>query len=333
MRTLKINAKIAFFSFLFAAGILGNAELFRVHALHELTLTDNTSEVKTTAGINDALSIQLPEDVTFINGIELSIKIPEIIASWRDTIAYSVYNGIQPVPSAEKIDYSGERLCVGTFPGKLSYTIYIPLSSDFAIKESPYHTILSPAPNTSGHFVFFRMQLAMKGVPESFETATFAITARPVLRDKGALVLTVTEPASEDTAVRPYSLYLDGALTELTEGKTLILPTGEHHLSITSEHFRDEVRTFRIEQARETALAVHLRDIAPTIRIVSPENALLFFDGEPFTPTDKDFSVSPGEHTVRFIIGDYEITKTVSAVNGRSYTVNFSIDATVSESD
>ncbi|MCR5724620.1 MAG: hypothetical protein K6G80_05990 [Treponema sp.] len=331
-RTRKSTA-IIFSSLIFAAGFLASGETFRVHELHELALSDTNSECRVRAGINDALSVELPDDVTYINGIELTVRIPEIIASWRDTVAYSLYNGIKPTPAKDKIDYTGERISVGTFPGKLSYTIYIPISKDFSIKESPYHTILTAIPDTTGKFIFFRMQLAMKGVPEAFESETFDITARPVLRDKGALSLSVTPPEKDAGKNYPYSLYIDGELMEFQQANLLLLPTGEHHLSITSEYFRDEVRTFRIEQARETSLAVMLRDIAPTLRIISPENAKLFLDGEPFTAGSADVVVTPGDHTVRFVIGDYEVVKTVTAVNGRSYTVNLSVDATVSESE
>ena len=32
-----------------------------------------------------------------------------------------------------------------------------------------------------------------------------------------------------------------------------------------------------------------------------------------------------------FILGDYEIVKTISAMNGRTYSVNLNVDATISE--
>ena len=309
------------------------AETFRVHAMFPLQVPesppqDAVEEQKIAVGMNDALSLILPEDRTYLSGIELRVKIPEEIAAWRDTIAYSLYNGIEPLPAADIIDYSGERISVNTFPGKLSLIIYIPIAKDFAIKESPYHVIVGAKPDTSDGFVFLRLQLAMKGVPESFERAQFELSARPVLRDLGALALTVLEPEGETNG---YQLFIDGEAAEA--GGALLLATGEHHLSLTSESYRDEVRTFRIEQARTTALSVQLRGIAPTVRVVSPENAQVYFDGTLLADTKNAFVVTPGDHSVRFVVGDYELVKTVQAVNGRSYTVNLSIDAEVSETD
>ena len=328
-----ICSKTCLLPLLLCSALLCQAETFRVHQLHPMPLADTSSECKVKAGINDALSIQLPQDMTYVNGIELSVKIPEIIAYWRDTVAYSVYNDIKPLPEADKIDYSGERILVGTFPGKLTLTIYIPLDKDFSVRESPYHVILTPVPDTSTGFVFFRMQLAMKGVPESFEDSLFEITAKPVLRDVGALDLSVSGLRNaDDGSPLPYMLYIDGVLQEQQE-KPALFTTGEHHLSITSQHYRDEVRTFRIEQARTTDLAIQLRDIAPALRIISPKGAELYYDGEPRASDGSEFTITPGEHLIRFVIGDYEIVKTVTAVNGRSYTVNLAIDATVTESE
>lgn len=303
------------------------AETFRVHELFPLTITDISSEPKAVTSINDALSIELPEDLTYINGIELHIKIPEDVAAWRDTIAYSLYNGIEPRPQKDKIDYSGERISVNTLPGKLSLVVYIPIANDFTIKESPYHVIISAIPNIKNHFIFFRMQLAMKGVPESFESAQFEISAKPVLRNVGTFTLIALEPNNDN---KGFQAFIDG---EAVDENTVLLETGEHQLSIHSEYYRDEVRTFRIDQAQTTTLEVVLRSIEPTLRVISPENARVYYDGTLLENTREAFVVIPGEHSIKFVIGDYEVVKNVTVVNGRSYTVNLSVDASVSETD
>ena len=40
-------------------------------------------------GINDAICIKLPKDLTFIQGIELNIKIPSLLARFPNTVIYS----------------------------------------------------------------------------------------------------------------------------------------------------------------------------------------------------------------------------------------------------
>ncbi len=322
-------AKALLISSLFFLLSAVQAESFRVRAVTPVAFTDLFTETHAEAGINDAILISLPKDMTYISGIELHFKIPEIIASWRDTIAYSLYDDLSPRPTAKNIDYSGTRITVGTFPGRLSHTIYIPLTDDINIKDSPYHEKLAVIPNTKDRIIFFRMQLAMKGVPEAFEDASFEFTAKPILISKGKLNLTINEPKSAST---PYTLVIDNKQVSLAKDG-ILLDLGEHHLSITSENYRNEVRTFRIEQAKTTSLVVNLRGIAPLLKIASPENAQVFLDGNSVETTKEPFEITPGDHAVRFVIGDYEVVRTVTAVNGRSYNVNLSIDATVSEEE
>jgi len=319
-------SKISFFSFLLFCSLSLGAETFRIHKLVPVTIS--TEGIESEAGINDALAIALPQDMTFINGVELTFKLPEDMATWRDSVAYSLYDDVKPKPDTTKIDYEGKRISVGTFPGKRSLTIFIPLAEDFSVKESPYYEKIQIMPSTKDNLLFFRMQLAMKGTPASLEEALIKVTAKPVFRNKGKINLTITEPKEEKL---PYTVFIDGNETDIS--KPCLLDLGEHHLSITSESYRNEVRTFRIEQAKTTSLSINLKGIEPTIKIISPENAKISFDGTELTSIKDEFVVTPGDHTIVFTIGDYEVAKTVSAVNGRSYTVNLAIDATISESD
>ena len=104
-----------------------------------------------------------------------------------------------------------------------------------------------------------------------------------------------------------------------------------HYLAITSEHYRTEVRTFAIEQAKTTSLEVQLRDTAPSIVITAPENASVFIDGTPVSWEAGPITVSTGEHTVKFVIGDYVVSKTVTAIIGKTYNVSVSIGVQVIE--
>ena len=128
----KINASILF---LFAATFL-NAETFRVSKVKTVNLTnDFTTEKSTSVGINEALAIFLPEDKTFLQGLEIKMDIPSAIASWPDCVACSIYNDISPKPSESKIDYSGTRFFVSTLPGRLSWILQIPLTKNNTIKS------------------------------------------------------------------------------------------------------------------------------------------------------------------------------------------------------
>lgn len=315
--------------------------MFRVDSVVPLSVDIEGTSEKIKAGINDAVLIQLPSDLTFVKAVELNVKIPQEIASWRDSVAYSIYENLSPKPDASKIDYEGKRICVKTFPSRLSTTIYIPLSAENDLKDSPYAVKLPVIADSKNGSIFLRLQLVMKGIPDSIENAKFEISAKSVLSNEGILILKIKEPESKassdvssETAPSPFTVFIDESTLNIDE-KGAILPTGEHHLSVISDFYRNEIRSFRIDQAKTTEIEIHLRDIAPTLRILAPENATVFLDENKLESAaiKEEIPIESGEHQVRFKIGDYEIIKSVSCQNGRSYTVNLSIDATVSESE
>lgn len=321
--------KNSVFSLLFAAVLPLYGEMFRVAQVKTVVLPQSYEDVSLNAGIFDGVSVKLPEDTTFISGIEINIKVPEIVASWRDSVACTFYQNVSPSPSSNVIDYSATRVSLTTIPGRLNHTIYVPLNSKFSVKESPYAKVVETINELTDNSVFFRFQLAMKGAPEALESAEFELSVKPVLSNEGKVKLTVNQP---DNKNEPYSVYIDDkAVTIPQDG--LIVKSGEHHLSLTSQAFRNEVRTFIVENAKTTNLNVLLRGIEPLIKIVCPQNASVTLDGQPVSVSENSFVITPETHTVKFNFGDYEITKTLNAINGRSYTVNLNVDASISEEE
>ena len=75
------------------------AETFRVSKVKVINLTNTTSEMTAKLGINESLAIYLPEDKTFIQGLEIKMDIPSAVASWPDCVACSIYNKISPKPT------------------------------------------------------------------------------------------------------------------------------------------------------------------------------------------------------------------------------------------
>ncbi len=306
-----------------------NAETFRVAKMHALTIPQDYSEVSATLGIADAVTIKLPHDKTFITGIELSLKVPQIVATWRDSVAYAFYEKLDPLPAEKKIDYSANRISLYTIPGKLTHTVYIPLNDKFNVKNNPYARIIEEKLNPENDLIFVRFMLAMKGAPEELEYAKLELTAKPVLSDEGYFSLDVEKPQDKQDG---YSVYIDDNFITSSLEK-IVLSKGEHHLTVSGDSYRNEIRTFIVEQAKTTQLKVELRGIEPEVKIVSPRNAAIFFDNEPVENSKEPFIITQGSHTIKFVIGDYEITKTLNAENGRSYTINLNIDASVTEEE
>ncbi|WP_294427787.1 hypothetical protein [uncultured Treponema sp.] len=327
--------KFSLCTLLFLGAAFSFSENFRVRKVIPIELSKIDDKITVESGINDALFVTLPEDLTYISALELSFKIPELIATWRDSVAYTLYDNLNPVPSENNLNYYGERIHLDTLPGKLSLTLHIPISNDFTIKDTPYSTKLPVFKNYKKGF-FLRFMMVMKGVPESLENSVLEITAKPVLKNKGKLNLSIEPPDSSaasslSESEKKISVFIDDIPVQNYE--TQLLSTGEHHLSVVSDFFRNELRTFRIEQAKTTSLSVKLRGIEPLLKILCPKDTKVFLDDTPVSATEEPMAITQGEHKVKFLLADYEIVKTLSVLNGRTYSVNLNVDASVTEEE
>ena len=327
MKIHGIRSKIIIFSLLCAVCPLFS-ETFRVRKMLPLELTGTVQNEQTLiTGINDGIAIFLPSDRSWLEGIEIKIAIPEAVAAWQDSVALSLYDNITPLPSSSQIDYSGTRSFVKPLPARLSWIIRIPLSASVSFKESAYETKLGVVPDIKRGFVFVRLQPAMKGIPDETINAELKITVKPILINKGRLCVSVASP-NED--VSPYTLFIDGNKAQRDENGWTLTP-GTHDVHIVSDFYRSEMRTVRIEQAKTTELEIALKSLVPTLLVTAPENAAVYIDGQKCGEIGKAFEISEGNHTVRFVIGDYEIVRTISAQKGKSYTASVAVDLNISE--
>ena len=129
--------KLAVPIFLTAALADASAENFRVRSLIPTGLSEISEQATVKSGINYSVFITLPEDLTYVSGIEIKLKIPEEIVAWWDSVEYMLYDKLIPDVQKEETDYFGERLYLRTIPGNFSLMLYVTLSHDFSIKESP----------------------------------------------------------------------------------------------------------------------------------------------------------------------------------------------------
>lgn len=318
------------FSLLFINAITPlTAETFRVSKLHPVEITQDYSETSAKLGINESLAIFLPEDKTFIEGLELKFDIPESVAYWMDSVACSVYTNIKPDPTSNQIDYSGNRVYVSTLPGKLSWILQIPFKKNNNLKTNQYTTKMDTVYELSQNFVFIRLQPVMKGVPEETLNAVIPITVKPILADQGILDLTLTATQGD---LEHCTVFIDDKMVDFFDNTNkLILKTGVHDLTVVSENYRNEVRTVRIDQAKTTPLTVEMKGIEPALIILAPDGTKVLLDGEPCNKIGVEFPVSEGEHKIEFHIGDYDIIRTISVIKGKTYTANFTLDLNISE--
>ena len=345
---------VSIFSFFAMLTIPVFAEQFRVAKLHTVSISEDVnSEAEAALELNDALAIFLPESRTFIEGIEIKMSIPEETALWRDCCACIVYDSVNPSPATAQIDFSGNKIFFEVLPGKLSWFLQIPITETKQFKTNQYTTRLEKKPELSGNYIFLRLQQVMKGVPDSVLDSKIQMHIKPVLSDKGILNLDIEEAelplqnnkeelqtqeeasegekADDNSDAEPfYTVFIDDNPVQ-DAYDNILLGTGIHTVSVISESYRTEVRTVRIEQAKKSDLTIQLKSIEPTLIITAPEGTKIQLDGEDFNETGKEIIISEGEHKVTFIIGDYEIIRSISAIKGKTYKANLAVDLQISE--
>ena len=322
--------KLTIFAILFfLSSAVAFSEQFRVHKSVPLPISRSGSKNTVSVGVNDCIVIELPSDMEFIEGVELQFKVPKEVAAWRDSVAYSFYDGIVPEPSSSIIDYNGIRRTTGTFGSSLSLTLKIPLKRNHTIKKDAYSNLMSSVPEVVNGKIFLRLQLAMKGTSDDLYSAQFQVSGRPLFINKGKLFVQPTAPDKGD--VKPFTVFIDGTQTDVSSG--VLLTPGIHNINIVSDHYRNEFRTVTVEQAKRHTVNVEFQSIEPMIRIAAPEGTQVFIDESPVSSITSPVFVSQGEHQIRLVIGDYEMVRSISALNGRTYNVAVSINAAITEEE
>ena len=325
--------KKAVFSLIILCSAKIYAENFRVHKTVFIQVPQTEASKKVECGINDGLAIKLPADRTFIQGIEILIKVPAIVTKWQDSVAWSFYSDILPEPSESTIDYQGTRHSVHTFSNSLSLNIQLPLKQNNTIKKSPYAVYVSHIPTENNGIIFLRMQLVMKGIDDNIGVSNFEISVKPILTNNGYLKIRSESPDGSPE-IKPYTAFADGKPLELPQNK-IILEKGTHTINFVSDFYRNEVRTVNIAPGTTTYLDIQFRDIAPTVNLYAPKNTTVYMDG---TIIDQWYSkdsitVSQGDHQFKFVIGDWETVRSINAINGHSYNISLTIDSNVEEQD
>ncbi len=309
---------------LFQAG----AEMFKVNQTWMLSIPEDGAPQTVTAKVDDAIVIHLPEDKSFMEGIEILFKVPAEVAQWMDSVSWAFYNGIKPEPTENRTDYRGRRTTVGTFGDLLSLDIKVPLSKDNSIKQDAYSVYIDDIPDFKNNKIFLRLQLAIKAAKESLAFSSFDITVKPIYVNQGRLKINLIPPEGE--TLKETDIYIDGQQVK-QQAEGISLSPGIHDISIVSGSYRNEVRTITVDQAKVVDLEIQLKDITPLVRLAIPIGTQAYCDGTKIENTKQAMKLAQGRHSFRFVLGGYEISRQVDLVNGHNYTVSLNIDATVSE--
>jgi len=278
----------------------------------------------------DAVAIFLVAPSPFIQGIEIDIRIPKPMQSAQGAFEWTLYRLLTPTPSADHVAYDGERELSQALPARAGVVLQIPVSSRHSLRTSPYATVLPVMLEPTDFPVLFKLSALTKGLTMEQEKAVYQVKVRPIFTDEGALRLTLTQPEDLVGIATP-NVYVDEKKIEVWQD-LVFLKKGAHTLQVAGEGVRDETRTFAVESGKIFAIEIKLQGTKPILIFEAPANAVILLDDQPVDHSSSlHLVVEPGERTVVCRIGDYTITRTFTAVRGKTYHIVFSVDVQIQE--
>ncbi|QQO10967.1 hypothetical protein [Breznakiella homolactica] len=278
----------------------------------------------------DSAVIVLGSDTRFFRGIELELTAPQKFLQHRGSLAIVLYSDLDAVPGTGVADLNLRQLSFEPIPNKIQTIYQIPIRTGHGLRASPYASLPAGIVRPEAFPILFRIMPVMKGLSEDIETMRFQLTARPILSDEGAVKITARFP--EQLPDRPFTLLIDDEVVENYRDER-VLKEGEHHLVIFSDDYRNESRRFLVERGKILELTIDLQDPTPLVVFEVPENTQIFFNDLPVEDSRMPIPTEPGEHKVRFQVGDYSVIKPLVIQKGKTYRVALTIDVSVHESD
>jgi len=324
------KAKIILAIFLLFSCSRLRAESFRTVVSGLIEVSAGQADTVIPIGINSAVIINLGADTRFLRGVEIEISAPQSWLPYRGSLVMMMYSKINPQTADGVTDMDGSRIAFEPLPSRLRIIYHVPIRQQHGLRTTTSVTVPASIVQPASFPVIFRLMQVSKGLPDDFENITFNFTARPILSDEGAVRFIPRYPAQLRN--RPFTILVDDTvISNISEH--VLLREGEHHLVVLSEDYRNESRRFVVERAKVIDLTIDLQDPTPIIIFEGPQNAQIYLNNNQIPRGRESVTVEPGQHEVRFNVGDYTIMRTLNIQRGKTYRVSLSVDLTIHEED
>ncbi len=310
------------------------AETLRGPLVAELSVTPMESASAQGIGLEGIVLIMIDGDVRFMDAIDIEITSPNTVAEHPGALTLSVLGPLSIETRAEIANIVGDELLRQPLVrgGKTFYQIVLRDDADPDALPAVVRIGDVVPPRT------FPLALSviprMKGQSEAVQAAEFTVTARPVIRDIGALAIRyVYEDGSvfdPDAPLAPeFSLTIDDEPVAV-DSEYLVTP-GLHRLRLRSERFQDQDVTVGVDRGRSVTVEVPLRLALATVHYSVPRDASVYVNGQLREGSSGDFTVPPGEHTIVVVMGDYTVTRRFRVEERQTYSVSVTLDIVIEE--
>jgi hypothetical protein len=324
------RAKLIFAIFLLFSCFHLQAESFRTIVEGVVEVSPGSTDNAISIGINSAVIINLGADTRFLRGIEIEIAAPHGWLQYRDSVVMSMYNDLNPQTAEGISDMDGSRIAFEPLPSRLRIIYHVPVRQQHGLRTTTSIIVPANIVQPASFPIMFRLMQVSKGLTEDFENMSFTFIARPILSDEGAVRLIPRYPAQLRN--RPFTVFIDeNHISNISE--QILLREGEHHLVILSDDYRNESRRFVVEKAKIVELTIELQDPTPIIIFEGPQNAQIFLNNNPIPRNREPVTVEPGQHEVKFTVGDYTVIRTLNIQRGKTYRISLAVDLTIQEEE
>ena len=281
-------------------------------------------QISMTAG--EIAAISLEKNSEFLSGLQIEIVLPDLLKQNAEYFVLEIFNNITPQPDVNAIAYSGNNIFFQVLPYLNTINIKLPFNTPETRHQTPGNYTLSKAIRYNQFPILFTLQTISKGVSDTVLLKNFYIKIKPELIKKGYLNLKIIKPDSLEND--KINVYIDGT-REINWKSALLLDSGVHALQVMAENFMEENSSFLIETAKTSSLEITLKEAVSKLFIDILPGTVIFLDGNKMESLPKDgIPVSPGNHTLRFKIGDYSLSKSIYIYEGKKYNITlfFNID-------
>ncbi|MCK5153369.1 MAG: PEGA domain-containing protein [Spirochaetales bacterium] len=281
-----------------------------------------TEKLETNFKLFDLTGINIKQN-SFIEGIELTLNIPDELARYRDSFMLNIYYKLSSLPDESLKSYRGSLLLSKIIPVSKKMFISIPMTLSGNTDLIP-GSVVTKQLNKIDFPLILSISPVMKGIPNSVLSSVFSLDIIPVLSSQGILELNITGSENKHTII------LDGK--QLSHKEEYILEEGIHQLVIKSDNFEEISQSFVITRGSRTTLNLVLKQLLPTVIFEAPLGSEIILDGEKITSTsNRAFEISPGEHVVRIKLGDYSLSKKFTIVAEKKYKISLFLDILIHE--
>lgn len=322
MRLQTVPKKILFILFLIHLAVASYAENIRGTVAG--TIADGT----------EGLSFK-PEELIILDGSEISniqegveirVEIPAGIRRFQNSFALFIYRNVQPIPTRDRNTYTGTRTYMRLLPSREALFLRIPLYRKHSITSDALTEVLPNSVAAEDFPLIITVLPVMKGVPDSAFNQLLRISSSAIWKNEGTLSVDVTNPSGDPDEI--IEMTVDGHIAEI--GERITLEAGLHRIVVTSTHAPTVEKTVAVEPGREENLELSLDYTPPEISIVIPDEATIYLDGKRVASSGPMvvMNTAPGEHTVRYILGGMEVSRSFNIRPGGKVKIDliFEID-------